>query len=614
MQVQRRRGGGSSGADEEEQAFIGSGLGSGGAASPSEENASLGIEGSLSKGDEDSVEEASKKSFYNAKLILCATGLLVLLGLAFQSGSSPNMLASRLRASMMKRELHVATWNMAAINNNPFEYWLTLEGNKDYDKLMEHVQNFIEEPGDSDIPVYKVFTDSMFSELVTEMRKQSNFDETAIQGTMRLWKSNYRNRKIVSGFLKDGDLGKKRLTSMPDRVTNTIPLKSGEFSYRPTVINCFGSSLDSQEEWWAKWRKFMFEESIDTVKSGRIVPAAMLKPISREKYPLITEQEAKISVPLQTLCGAIFDAILVHMMGVVDGRVSSASYGSGKSPWQFLRSQICHSLNLKKNDRILEILSTTYLDREIIFLQEVAGAFIERAREHRVLASAFHIIGPQKMSNSDQNSVILLSKERFPKGITEDITNRLKFDSSDGENAGKKVASGDVTIVHATDVFSNNLVLASFHGDTNGLQTVPVVRAVAKVVANPELLLFGLDANTYEKGIAGVKQDVTEFSVEYARLGLDSCWGLHPNPRNFTTYNGRTYLQAQLNKAATKSEVRSKGDVNPKDFILFKQDTFVVKRVIKDNTGNKQYIENSVFPTLNFPSDHGILSADLEIA
>jgi hypothetical protein len=43
----------------------------------------------------------------------------------------------------------------------------------------------------------------------------------------------------------------------------------------------------------------------------------MLQPIKKAKYPDITEAEEKVSLPLQTMCGAIFDAILVHMMNTV---------------------------------------------------------------------------------------------------------------------------------------------------------------------------------------------------------------------------------------------------------------------------------------------------------
>merc|ERR1712062_343612 len=50
-------------------------------------------------------------------------------------------------------------------------------------------------------------------------------------------------------------------------------------------------------------------------------------------------------------------------------------------------------------------------------------------------------------------------------------------------------------------------LLASFHGDTDGLLTVPVIDAICAVREShgPPLprLLFGLDANTYCVGVAG---------------------------------------------------------------------------------------------------------------
>ena len=56
----------------------------------------------------------------------------------------------------------------------------------------------------------------------------------------------------------------------------------------------------------------------------------------------------------------------------------------------------------------------------------------------------------------------------------------------------------------------------------------------------------------------------------------------------------------------------SKGDKNPKDFILFGRDAFTLQAARKDNTGEGKYIEEMVFPTLKFPSDHGIVSATLK--
>jgi hypothetical protein len=109
--------------------------------------------------------------------------------------------------------------------------------------------------------------------------------------------------------------------------------------------------------------------------------------------------------------------------------------------------------------------------------------------------------------------------------------------------------------------------------------------------------------------VPGKTQDVLEFAAKYAGLGITSIWGDHPDPANHTTYNARTYLQPQLNKAAKKSELVAKGDVNPKDFIVFYNGDFTTDKLTKDNTGKKKYVEGMVFPTLEFPSDHGVLSA-----
>ena len=46
-------------------------------------------------------------------------------------------------------QLNVATWNIAAVNNNPFEYWIT-HNDPAYVKFMEDIQNFINNPGNLD--------------------------------------------------------------------------------------------------------------------------------------------------------------------------------------------------------------------------------------------------------------------------------------------------------------------------------------------------------------------------------------------------------------------------------------------------------------------------------
>ena len=116
-----------------------------------------------------------------------------------------------------------------------------------------------------------------------------------------------------------------------------------------------------------------------------------------------------MSQSLQLLVIAIFDSILVHLLNTV--------FSTDISTWQKLRSEICHNLNLKKNDRTLEILEQQCSDRDVIFMQEVADSFASLAfkQGRNTVNSNYYFFFPQTPSKSNQNSIIMLSKSRFPK-------------------------------------------------------------------------------------------------------------------------------------------------------------------------------------------------------
>jgi len=500
------------------------------------------------------------------------------------------------------RKLAVTTWNIAAINNNPFEYWITYKENPEYEKLMINIEIFLENPGDKDIPVKDVFTEEMFTKLDTRL---TGVGWTSVRS---YWEKEFQDRNIVSGFLKDPLLGSKRLASMPDRITNTINVKGGDQVFRPTVINMYAGDLSTLDKWWAAWEKFMFDDKVKIKGKKGVeskIPYELLQKIKKAKYPDITEQEEKDSLPLQTMCGAIFDAILVHMMNTV----------TSPEVWQDLKKTMVENLNKQKVPHTLQILENTYRDADIIMLQEVSSSFIDQARASK-LGKTYHIIAPAELDAvRDQNSVIFLSKELFPSGSGTEIT--ALVEASFPEGVAVPVAKGDILAITATNKFGLDLVVASFHGDTNGLATKPVVDATMKAMKSDSTLqnhrlVFGMDANTYEKAKPGKQQDVLDFAKDVVSHGLTSCWGDVPNPSNYTTYNARTYLQPQLNKACKSIEKREKGDVNPKDFIIFPKSDFKVIKTWKDNTGKNNYIEDMAFPTLEFPSDHGLLSTILE--
>merc|ERR1719401_2341598 len=100
--------------------------------------------------------------------------------------------------------------------------------------------------------------------------------------------------------------------------------------------------------------------SVDNVR-----PVQLLERISRAKYPAVTEEEERLSIPLQVLCQAIFDAIIVYIMNKLSPDCS----------WQIIKSEICDNLYRGKHKRTVNILADKYGSVDVICLQEVAAIF-----------------------------------------------------------------------------------------------------------------------------------------------------------------------------------------------------------------------------------------------
>lgn len=270
-------------------------------------------------------------------------------------------------------------------------------------------------------------------------------------------------------------------------------------------------------------------------------------------------------------------------------------------------------MNKKKTENSLTILESTYIDHDVAFLQEVASSLVSQC-ENRKIAKAFDIISPMNIDpDRDQNSFILLKKGRFvsQKDETDEVLSMFPKDKK------VPIERGDLFVMSAIDSLDGKKYLfASFHGDTNGLATIPVVTAVhdfASTRRKAHKLLFGMDANTYHHPKKD-QQGVTSFVDFLGAHHMKSCWVFDDMADyliNYTTYCARTHLQPQLNKAASFAEREVKGDKNPKDFMVFFESDFTVVKTQKDNTGGGKFIDNTVLPTLDFPSDHAITSTIL---
>ena len=327
--------------------------------------------------------------------------------------------------------LKSGTWNVSAVNNNPFEYWIS-NPCKVYDDLMRDVHECIENP-QSDIEINYIFSDEMFQELMDEMNLQGI---SGISEVQKIWVSSLRKRRAISGFLKDKSLGTKRLTSMPDRITNAINLKDGSVCTRPSVISAYDKGrLYSIPCWWKQWKDFMFHTKLQVFSEPFTEPqfvCNLIPPILRAKYPAINEEEQAISIPLQILCLAILDAIFVHIM-------NSVACGT----WEQVRRTLCGALIQGKAARICEIIAESYPDCEVLFIQEAAAVFIHDVRSHPVLRDRYFVLAPRLLDGRrDQNSFILASRSRFDEDSAADATQRVLDDLD-----GAWVAPGDLLVV-----------------------------------------------------------------------------------------------------------------------------------------------------------------------
>ena len=442
--------------------------------------------------------------------------------------------------------IKVATWNVAAINNNPFEYYTTLDDAR-YEQLMVDVGALIESPGDRDVPVSTVFTPAMFAKLQAAMAAQGwkGLDEVAAR-----WEADYSKRTIIAGFLKDKDIGAKRLASMPDRFTNTINTDDGQIVCRPTVINNYASPMPDGEAWFAQWLAFFFETKLLIKdKSGAAaptLPCTMLAPIKKAKYPAITDEEEAISVPLQLLCCAIFDATLVHVLNTL-----------APGAWHELKMSICEALVTTKSERTLKVLEgDAYADADVICLQECSCAFARVLRASPRISERFVVLEPAHADAvRDQNSILLVAK---PKLAGEPDAALAELVPEPAALAGAPVADGDLCVFRAAlDLGAGaptTVLLASFHGDTNGLASTPVVSAV-RALAPGLPIIFGLDANTHlEPDPKGARKFVGEFVAECAAGDAPLAHSWEGPPEGWRPRQCAHVLQPQLNKAAGHAE------------------------------------------------------------
>jgi hypothetical protein len=466
-------------------------------------------------------------------------------------------------------EIRVVTWNIAGPNINPFEYWSQHESD-DYMQLLLSVEQFYEgctSSNNHEMAVSDIFTPEMYRSL----RFKCSIMNVGGLGQLDVWYQLLSQRKAISGFMHDKCLSEKRLISMPDRMTNCIHTEHGTVLLRPSAIT--GSRLDvgNVVRWWPHWLAFMFDTPIRV--RGTAYPAVFsrLEPIQRAKYPAITEDEEAISVPLQLLCLAIFDAILIHVLSTV-----------APHDWQPLKWSLHQTLHEDKVAASIAVLHRHYADADVLFIQEATDAFAAAA-----WADLDRIVlrPPRADAKRSQVSLILLRRVAFREDTARDVT-RLVLDAPGG--AG--VHTDDLCVAEIRAADGRPFLLASFHGDSAGRSAAAVVAAVHRLARRAfpgHTLLFGLDANTADSddkdpqcaaaaaragggtGLQKAAVDASELCELLTGMRMGWCWRGEDVAAVWTTFSARTHLQPQLHKAVGAGGLGHRRHRRLKDWILF---------------------------------------------
>ena len=348
--------------------------------------------------------------------------------------------------------------------------------------------------------------------------------------------------------------------------------------------------------WWAVWRRYMFATPVNVRGCVFPCPFLILQTIPRAKYPALSEAEEALSIPLQVLCLALFDVVLVHLLSsVMPART-----------WQPLKWSLHRALYEDKEVSCVAVLKQHYAYADVIFVQEASEKFAARAWA----CLEFCVLRPARSDGRrSQMSLIMLRLDRFVEASARDLTGEV-LDLL----PSKCVEKGDLCVFQALSHDGRPFLLASFHGDSGGRATCPVLAAIQRLAQEQypaHTLVLGLDANTAARRSPEAALDVAEFLAFLAGRGLASCWSGRPLDGVWTTFSARTHLQPQLHKAVSHARVLEGRNTQLKDWIVFSEAQAACRSVEVDNTGRRAFV-HGVIPSQTFPSDHAIVAAVLE--
>ncbi|KAF4675458.1 hypothetical protein FOL46_001396 [Perkinsus olseni] len=456
---------------------------------------------------------------------------------------------SRARPTPIK----VATWNIGSVQTNPLEF--SDDSDHRFTHFLAEFQSTAEalEASGSTIGdiLCEAFPFSVRSSLLGNYRvlglpsPESSAEAFDFLAKLRVW----------SGFLSSKNIGDSRIISWPDRFTNVF----GNGRCRPSMISCYTEELSPSKAWLDSWIRFMADAHIPT--------------LSVEKYNVASPYRENYRA-FSVVGLAVFDSLLI----AIAERTSV--------DWRDMRLGRIKCVSQRPQQLVNYIVQHLLRAEDVIMLQEVSDDI-----QSRILsvdeAEGYELIAESNSSGAKQRSVILIKKGcglEIDVAASERVREAMR---TEGERRG--LASGDLSVAVVSTQNDHPLLLASFHGDTNGRLTIPTLKVLSSLGLP---LLVGVDANCYANPTPG-NLAVVDFLKAVTDTGL-----YHTQPLT-TTRNLRTPLQAQSAKTNVFDE-------NPKDYILLTNAGMTIEKSSVDDGGSGGHS----LPNLRFPSDHAIVEAE----
>ena len=277
--------------------------------------------------------------------------------------------------------------------------------------------------------------------------------------------------------------------------------------------------------------------------------------------------------------------------------------------WLQVKREVAAHMVEGKEERQIKILQQYYASMDILCLQEVSVTMTQALQ--RQFGDAYHIVvSPDASAEQNQNSVILMKRITIPTAGDE-VSAAIKAALPSGQ-----ISPGDLVAAHCRTTTGHTLLIVSFHGDSDGHSAIPMVESVMKVASSlyPDAkVMVGMDANSTLPDTAAKdhKLSWTTLLDALPQHGLTTAFGDRPPPTDYTSFLARSCLQAQLHKAVPFANVKAQACKEPKDVVLFRSCDFERAKCWRDCMGDGSWQDDSVMPSVAFPSDHAIVAAVL---